>query len=525
MYGKGVNTMKAVIYARYSSSHQKEESIEGQLRICRAFAQQYKYQIMDIFIDRALSGKTDARPDFQRMIKAAETKNFDYVIVYSLDRFARNRYDSAIYKHKLNKLGVKVLSATENITEEPAGILMESVLEGMAEYYSAELAKKIKRGMTEKALAAQWASGYVPFGYQIGPDRKLIINPAESEMVKSIFKLFIKGDKIIDIAHMVNAQHFTTRQGKPFGRSSFHRLLTNEIYIGVFKWSEVRIENAIPPIITKEVFKMAQDILVKHHHSKQSGHPSKKYLLSGKLFCLNCGSPIIGVSGTSKNSASYRYYDCYARRHKKKCDNSPIPCSHLENFIIQKTKEVLSQPEEIELIIEQLIQLAHKGLDKSHLNFLQAQLKDINRQIDNMVNIAANTGDFPEPMKLKMTMLTEEQKQLNYDIEKEKLYFEHFSIDENKLRFFLKELLDNDTSPTEIISALINRIEIKKDTDGKFTIRIFFNYSPQTPSPDDGVLKMFKLVEMRGVEPLSENIGKQISPSAGVIHLFRASRT
>mgnify|MGYP000169938890 FL=1 len=145
-----------VIYARYSSNHQREESIEGQLRECKAFAKVQNIDIINTYIDRALSAKTDDRPGFLKMIADSSKQAFDYVIVYQLDRFARNRYDSAFYKMKLKKNGVKVLSAKENITNDPAGIILESVLEGMAEYYSVELAQKVKRGMTENALAARW---------------------------------------------------------------------------------------------------------------------------------------------------------------------------------------------------------------------------------------------------------------------------------------------------------------------------------------------------------------------------------
>ena len=144
--------MIGVIYARYSSDNQREESIEGQLRECKAFAEKNDIQILDTYIDRALSAKTDNRPEFQRMIKDSAKGKFEIVLVWKLDRFARNRYDSAHYKTLLRKNGVKVVSATENISQGAEGILLESMLEGMAEYYSAELSEKIKRGQTENAL-------------------------------------------------------------------------------------------------------------------------------------------------------------------------------------------------------------------------------------------------------------------------------------------------------------------------------------------------------------------------------------
>ena len=142
---------KAVIYARFSSSSQTEQSIEGQLTVCYAYAERNGYMVVGEYIDRAISGRSDERPDFQRMISDARSGGFQYVLVYKLDRFSRNRYDSAIYKVQLKKCGVKVISCMENIGDNPESILLEALLEASAEYYSIDLAQKVKRGLTETA--------------------------------------------------------------------------------------------------------------------------------------------------------------------------------------------------------------------------------------------------------------------------------------------------------------------------------------------------------------------------------------
>ena len=182
--------MNAVIYARYSSDNQREESIEGQLRECKAFAEANDMVIVDTYIDRALSAKTDNRPDFQRMIKESANGLFDLVIVWKLDRFARNRYDSAHYKSVLQKNGVKVISAKENISEGPEGIILESMLEGMAEYYSAELAVKVKRGMMENALKGKVNGGKPPYGYYVYKERHLCVNETTAPIVQEIFRMY-----------------------------------------------------------------------------------------------------------------------------------------------------------------------------------------------------------------------------------------------------------------------------------------------------------------------------------------------
>ena len=154
--------MTAVIYARYSSDNQREESIEGQIRECTAYTEKNGITVVKHYIDRALSAKTDNRPDFQQMIKDSEKRLFDIVLVWKLDRFARNRYDSAHYEYQLERNHVKLVSATEPISDSPAGIMVKSMLTGMAEYYSAELSEKVVRGMTENVLKGKYNGGTIP---------------------------------------------------------------------------------------------------------------------------------------------------------------------------------------------------------------------------------------------------------------------------------------------------------------------------------------------------------------------------
>ena len=198
--------MKAVIYARYSSDNQREASIEGQLRECMEFATYNDIQVIDNYIDRAMSAKTDNRPEFQRMIKDSYRHAFDCIIVWKLDRFARNRYDSAHYKTILKKNGVKVISAKETIAEGSEGILLESVLEGMAEFYSAELAEKVTRGLKENALKGLYNGGSVPFGYVISSERKLAIDPLTAPIVADIFKMSYDGKTVKQIYNELAAK-------------------------------------------------------------------------------------------------------------------------------------------------------------------------------------------------------------------------------------------------------------------------------------------------------------------------------
>lgn len=223
--------LNAVIYARYSSDRQTEQSIEGQLRECYAFAKANDIAVIDTYIDRAISGKTDNRPAFQKMIEDSAKRQFQAVIVYRLDRFTRNRYDSAIYKARLKKNGVKVLSAMENLNGSPESIIMESLLEGMAEYYSVELSQKITRGMRENALKGKALGGQRVLGYKVNSDCYFEIDETTAPVVVDIFKLYSSGKTVKEICDILNARGVKTARGGAFNKNSLHTILTNKKYI------------------------------------------------------------------------------------------------------------------------------------------------------------------------------------------------------------------------------------------------------------------------------------------------------
>jgi len=207
--------MKAVIYARYSSDSQREESIEGQLRECTAFAEKNGITVLRHYIDRAFSARTDNRPEFQNMIKDSGKKLFDMIIVWKLDRFARNRYDSARYKAALKKNGVKVVSATEIISEGAEGIILESVLEGYAEYFSADLSEKVVRGMTENALKCVFNGGTIPMGYIIDQEQHFQPDPLTAPMVLEAFKRYDEGATMKAVRDWLNLHGMKTLRADP----------------------------------------------------------------------------------------------------------------------------------------------------------------------------------------------------------------------------------------------------------------------------------------------------------------------
>ena len=233
--------MRAVIYARYSSDNQREESIEGQLRDCRAYAEYNGIDIVGEYIDRAFSAKTDDRPDFQRMVSDSSKKLFDVVLVWKLDRFARNRYDSAFYRYTLRKNGVKLISVKENISDGPEGIILESMIEGMAEYYSANLSQNVKRGFRENALKGKWNGGAIPFGYKV-VDHRLAIDEESAPIVRFMFEMCADGKTAKEVYAYLKEKHVCRANGKPIGYTTVLYILGSRTYIGEYKHSGVVIE-------------------------------------------------------------------------------------------------------------------------------------------------------------------------------------------------------------------------------------------------------------------------------------------
>jgi DNA invertase Pin-like site-specific DNA recombinase len=277
--------MKAVIYARYSSDSQREESIEGQIRECTAFAEKNGITVLRHYIDRAFSAKTDNRPEFQNMIKDSSKKLFDMIIVWKLDRFARNRYDSARYKAALKKNGVKVVSATEVISEGAEGIILESVLEGYAEYYSADLSEKVIRGMTDNALKCKYNGGTLPVGYLIDDEQFFQIDSLTAPFVLDAFKRYDEGATMTQIRDWLNERGLKNTRGQRMTYNSVQHLLKNRRYMGEYAYRDIVVPDGIPAIVPKDLFERVQEKLAKNKKAPARHKAEDDYLLTTKLFC------------------------------------------------------------------------------------------------------------------------------------------------------------------------------------------------------------------------------------------------
>ena len=381
--------MKFVIYARYSSDNQREESIKGQIRECTEYAVRNDITILSSYVDRALSARTADRPEFQRMIADSEKGLFDVVLVWKLDRFSRDRYDSAHYKHILKKNGVRVISARENISEGPEGIILESMLEGYAEYYSAELSEKIQRGQKENALKCRSNGGNIPLGYVVGTDGVLAVDPLTTPLVAEIFTRNESdeesGETIKAIADSLNKRGFRTRKGSAFRVASLSLILKNRKYIGEYKYADTIVPNGIPAIINPDLFERVQERMLTNKKAPSRTKADEDYLLTTKLFCGDCGRLMAGECGTSgTNSVKYYYYKCGGAKRKLGCKRKAVKKRWIERAAVIATIERVLRDDEIDRIADAIIDLQNR--EDTTLPALRQQLKDCEQGIENMLN-------------------------------------------------------------------------------------------------------------------------------------------
>lgn len=470
--------MKAVIYARYSSHNQREESIEGQLRECHDFAVKNDIIVIDEYIDRAISGKTDNRPSFQRLIKDSEKGHFDAVIMYTLDRFARNRYDSAIYKAKLKKNGVRIFYAKQPMPDTPEGIILESVLEGYAEYYSENLSRGVKRGMKENALQGL-SNGSIPLGYKIDENRQYEIEPVGAKAVQAIFEMYVEGKSKTEIVNWLNEQGFKTSRGNAFNKNSLSRILRNDKYIGVYRFDDVVIEGAIPPIIDKTLFNKVQALFKHNYTARAKNKATEDYLLTTKVFCGHCGEPMIGESGTSKTGKLHKYYKCAGRKRKRNCSKKVEKKDWLEQVVVKFTVERVLTDTNIELIATHSMELIEKELqDTSLLIGLRGSLKETNKKIKNLMS-AIEQGIITPTTKERLEELEQEHRDIEGQIAREET--KKPFLTKERIIYWLYSFKNGDitdlTYQQRIIDALVNSIYVYDYGDNGRKIVLTYNIS------------------------------------------------
>ncbi len=481
--------MKVAAYARYSSENQREESIEAQLRAIREYCQKNDIQLVKIYTDEAKSATTDDRPGFLQMIQDSSLGLFSAVIVHKLDRFSRDRYDSAFYKRQLKKNGVRLISVLENLDDSPESIILESVLEGMAEYYSRNLAREIMKGMKETALQCKHTGGKPPLGYDIADDKTYIVNEHEAQAVKLIFKMYAYGKGYYEIIDKLNKDGYRTKTGRPFGKNSIHEILKNEKYRGVYIYNRtaskqagkrnhhrsksedeiIKIEGGMPKIIDDETWKAVQERMEKNRRGPAANKAKEIYLLSGLIYCGKCGGAMVGNrrrSGASKTI--YVAYECSTRKRTKKCDMKDVSKNIVENAVIEHLEKNVFSIGAINELVDKISEYAesqNKEINRDIKAFTD-QLAGVQTEINNIVAAIAK-GMYHESMKAKMDELEAKKANLTIKLEEAKLQAKTHSPTPDMIRNYLQKDADIKSKNLEeqkrIIQTYVKKIIVYED--------------------------------------------------------------
>lgn len=464
----------AVVYARYSSAGQQEQSITGQLAAARKYAETKGYIIIKEYCDRAKTGTNDNREAFQEMLSDTARRTFGVIIVWKVDRFGRNREEITFNKYRCKKNGVRVEYVAENISDGPEGVILESVLEGMAEYYSLQLSQNVKRGLMENAKMHKAINGTPPLGYRLTPDKYYEIDPETAPIAKLIFEKYASGETLFSIVDYLNEQGYKTSRGKPYGRSSLDRILKNEKYIGTYVYKDIRDEDAIPALIDRNVFDKVQELLKMNKRKPSSKWHYADYLLTGRLFCGHCGAHMVGRAGHSHTGTKYGYYYCNGQI-KHECDKKPVRQEWIEELVMNEVIRILDDDNVMEFIAEQTWQYYLKqDEDNTETAALQAELASVEKTIRNLVK-SIEAGIINDMIKTRMDELEGQRTAIKTALAEKELA-KGFKLTKDHIVFFLERFREMDTKDREcqkrLVETFVNAIFLYDDH-----LKIAFNYT------------------------------------------------
>jgi len=493
--------MKAVIYARFSSDNQREESITAQVRACNDYAYKEGYSVVKVYTDEAKSATTDDRPGFIQMINDIKTHRLqaDVLLVHKLDRFARNRYDSAFYKRELRRAGVRVESVLEHLDDSPESVLMESIIEGMAEYYSKNLAREVMKGMKETALQGKHTGGLPPLGLSIDKDGRYEINEAEAEAVRVIFNMFHQGHGYSKIQDELNKRGLKTKLGRPFSKNSIHDILRNKKYAGIYVFNRaaskspdgrrnnhrsksreevIEIMGAIPAIIPPEIFWEVQTKMDKNQrqNSKARYKAQTIYILSGVIWCGECGKRMVGTSSSyhtrvSRDHRKQYYYECNYGKRTGECGNGKIRKELAEDYVLSELEARLLNDRAIPELARKIsihykqekMKNAGEGL------FLEQELSKVDKQINNLVHAITEGGETVRVIVEKLKSLETKKSSLESRLQEWRIKQSQDLLSEDAIASYLqhyrKLLKSKDPANCkQLVEEFVERVTINKDT-------------------------------------------------------------
>ena len=405
-----MTTIRAVVYARFSSTNQRSESIDAQKRACYKYISEKGYTPVGDYVDEALTGTNLLRPGFQKLLEDSQKGMFDTVIVHKYDRLSRSVYDTLDVQQQLARYGIRVESVIEPFNDSPEGQLQQIVQLGVSQYYSANLAREVVKGLKENAYKAMHNGGIPPYGFDVDPEtKKYVINEKEAEAIRIIFSKIIKGWSYRELAEYLNLLGYRTKIGNKFSaNSSFYDLLTNPKYKGEYVFNRsvskpkqigmkrshrknkneeeiIRIPNGVPAIVDEETFELVQKLLKQRRRSKGQHKAKEVYLLTGLVECAECGSAYHGSSRIGgRNKSKYVSYRCSKRKKlENPCKCKEINKTLLDEFVVNQLYTTLLNQTNLQQLHEEInIKLKQKYEDMDQdLPQLQKQLDEVNQKI------------------------------------------------------------------------------------------------------------------------------------------------
>ncbi len=372
--------LRAALYLRVSTARQAEHdvSIPDQKRQGEAYCESRGLQLVETFIEPGASATNDRRPEFQRMIEAGTSKPapFDVVVVHSFSRFFRDHFELEFYVRKLAKNGVKLVSITQEMGDDPMHVMMRQIMALFDEYQSKENAKHVMRALKENARQGFWNGSLPPIGYRTvaaeqrgaKTKKKLEIDPLHADTVRLIYRLALEGDGttgqmgVKNIVSYLNSRRIFTRDGGRWGIGQVHRILTRRTYMGEHEFnkrsktkelkpvSEI-VMVPVPPIIDRDTFDTVQKLLKARNPKVMPARViSGPTMLTGLIHCAKCGGAMTIRTG---KGGRYRYYACSmkARQGPTACSGMAVPMEKLDDLVVNHLEKQLLRPERLEMIL------------------------------------------------------------------------------------------------------------------------------------------------------------------------------
>ena len=485
-----------VLYGRYSSHNQKDISVEQQFEKGYELAAEYGIRIIDTYADRAVSGRTDKRRDFQRMMTDAAKGKFRYVIAWKSNRMGRNMLEALINEARLQDLGVRVLYVEEDFDDTAAGRFAARSMMNVNQFYSENMAEDIKRGLYDNAANCMVANGHLPYGYKADETLHYAIDEPKAAVIREIFTRVSCGEAFVDIMASLNARGIKTSYGRPWGRSSFQRILSNERYRGIYIYGDVRKEGGIPRIVSDELYFKVQEVITTKKNPQGRHRVNGDYLLTGKLFCGHCKSPMTGISGTSRSGNLHYYYVCQKRRTEKTCEKKNLRRDDIELQVAKAIKRRTLDDDTINWIADSVVEYSQHQESASGIGLLEDQLKDTQRSIKNLM-AAIEQGIITPTTKARLMELEKEQSDIDRKITMAKA--DVIPVNRDQLVGWLKKLQAGDvhdkTYQAELFDTFLIAVYVYDNPDGQDYMKVVFNYAgskntveiPLDPSVIDNV--------------------------------------